>query len=170
MDNQADRSESIKKLGEMIEDIEFAMLTTAEPDGTLRSRPMATQQVEFDGDLWFFTRASSPKVDEIEQEHNVNVSYAAPDKQRYVSVSGRARLVRDKNKIKELWSPELKAWFPEGLDDPDLALLKVTAEQAEYWDSTSSTVAHLIGFVKAVATGATYQPGENEKINLKAEV
>ncbi len=169
MSNQTDHSERIKKLSEMIKDIEIAMLTTAEPDGTLRSRPMATQKFEFDGDLWFFTRASSPKVDEIEQEHRVNVSYAAPDKQRYVSVSGRARLVRDKSKIKELWSPVLKAWFPEGLDDPDLALLKVSVEQAEYWDSPSSTVAHLVGFVKAVATGTTYQPGENEKLNLKAD-
>ena len=69
MDNQADHNESIKKLSEMIKDIEIAMLTTAEPDGSLRSRPMATQQFEFDGDLWFFTRASSPKVDEIEHEH-----------------------------------------------------------------------------------------------------
>jgi len=169
MSNQTDQSERIKKLSEMIKDIEIAMLTTAEPDGTLRSRPMATQKFEFDGDLWFFTRASSPKVDEIEQEHRVNVSYAAPDKQRYVSVSGRARLVRDKSKIKELWSPVLKAWFPKGLDDPDLALLKVSVEQAEYWDSPSSTVAHLVGFVKAVATGTTYQPGENEKLNLKAD-
>ncbi|MDQ3686664.1 MAG: pyridoxamine 5'-phosphate oxidase family protein [Acidobacteriota bacterium] len=169
MNTQTDHSESIKKLGEMIKDIEFAMLTTAEPDGTLRSRPMATQKFEFGGDLWFFTRASSPKVDEIEQEHNVNVSYAAPDKQKYVSVSGRARLVRDKNKIKELWSPVLKAWFPKGLDDPDLALLKVAVEQAEYWDSPSSTVAQLVGFVKAVTTGTTYQPGENEKLNLKAD-
>lgn len=170
MSTQPDHNESIKKLGEMIKDIEIAMLTTAEPDGSLRSRPMATQQFDFDGDLWFFTRASSPKVDEIEQEHHVNVSYAAPNKQRYVSVSGRARLVRDKNKIKELWSPILKAWFPEGLDDPDLALLKVAVEQAEYWDSPSSTVAQLVGFVKAVATGKTYQPGENEKIDFKADV
>jgi len=169
MSNQTDHSERIKKLSEMIKDIEIAMLTTAEPDGTLRSRPMATQKFEFDGDLWFFTRASSPKVDEIEQEHRVNVSYAAPDKKRYVSVSGRARLVRDKSKIKELWSPVLKAWFPKGLDDPDLALLKVSVEQAEYWDSPSSTVAHLVGFVKAVATGTTYQPGENGKLNLKAD-
>lgn len=169
MDDQTDRHESVKKLREMIKDIEIAMLTTAEPDGSLRSRPMATQKFEFDGDLWFFTRASSPKVDEIEQEHHVNVSYAAPDKQRYVSVSGRARLVRDKNKIEELWSPILKAWFPKGLDDPDLALLKVAVEQAEYWDSPSSTVAQLVGFVKAVATGTSYKGGENEKIDFKAD-
>ena len=170
VDNKAGRDESVKKLGEMIEGIDFAMLTTAEEDGTLRSRPMSTQQVEFNGDLWFFTRASSPKVEEVERERHVNVSYARPDAQRYISVSGKARLVRDPEKIKELWSPALKAWFPKGLDDPDLALLKVSVEGAEYWDSPSSTVMHLVGFVKALATGQSYDPGENEKINLKQGV
>ncbi|MFN2454970.1 MAG: pyridoxamine 5'-phosphate oxidase family protein [Pyrinomonadaceae bacterium] len=168
MDNQAaDRTDSIRKLGEMIKDIKFAMLTTAEPDGTLRSRPMATQQTEFDGELWFFTAASTPKVDEIEQDHHVNLSYAAPDKNHYVSVSGKARLVRDRRKIEELWTPAYKAWFPKGLEDPDVALLNVRAEQAEYWDSSSSAVVHLVGFVKAVATGEPYEAGENKKVDLR---
>lgn len=166
MDNQAERNEHIKKLGEMIKDIEFAMLTTAETDGTLRSRPMATQQIEFDGDLWFFTRASSPKVDEVQEDHHVNVSYAAPADQRYVSVSGKAQLVRDRQKIEELWNPLYKAWFPKGLDDAELALLKVSVAQAEYWDVPEGRMAQLFGFVKAVATGQTYQAGEHEKINL----
>lgn len=167
MTNQADHNENIRKLGEMIKEIKFAMLTTAEPDGTLRSRPMATQATEFNGELWFFTAASAPKVDEIEQDHHVNLSYAAPDKNLYVSVSGKARMVRDKQKAEELWNPAYKAWFPKGLDDPDLALLKVSATQAEYWDSSSSAVVHLVGFVKALATGARYHPGENEKIDLR---
>lgn len=167
MDEKKDRDEQIKKLAEMVKEIEFAMLTTVEPDGSLRSRPMAMQQIEFDGDLWFFTHASAPKVDEVEQEHNVNVGFARPEGQQYVSVSGKARLVRDRSKLEELWNPAYKAWFPEGLDDPDLALMKVEAEKAEYWEGNSSVVAHLIGFVKAVATGTAYQGGENEKIDLK---
>jgi len=167
MDNAAERNEHISKLAELISDIEFAMLTTVESDGTLRSRPMATQKQDFDGDLWFFTRASSPKVDEVEQEQNVCVAFARPDKQHYVSVSGRARLVRDRAKIEELWNPAYKAWFPEGLDDPDLALLKVSADKAEYWDGQTSVVAHLVGLAKAAVTGQSYQGGENEKVNLK---
>jgi len=136
-------------------------------DGTLHSRPMSTQRVETDGDLWFFTRASAPKVGEIEREHQVNVSYAKPGDQRYVSVSGRAVVVRDRAKIEELWNPVLKAWFPKGLEDPDIALLKVSAERAEYWDSPSSAVAHAVSFIKAVVTGTPANPGENEKIDLK---
>lgn len=167
MDNKAETNESVKKLGALIKDIEFAMLTTAEADGTLRSRPMATQQVEFDGNLYFFTRADTPKVDEIEREHHVNVSYAEPKGQRYVSVSGTARLSRDQAKIEELWSPILKAWFPEGLDDPQLALLKVTVSQAEYWDTPSSKMVQLAGFVKAMVTGTSFEPGNHEKLDLK---
>src|SRR3712207_7628755 len=109
MHDQADRDVSIKKLGELIKDINIAMMTTVEADGSLRSRPMATQQVEFDGDLWFFTGASAAKVDEVRQDQRVNISYAKPDNQRYVSISGTAQLVRDKQKMKELWSPLFKA-------------------------------------------------------------
>lgn len=166
MNQPTDRNQNIEKLREMVKDIEFAMLTTAEANGTLRSRPMATQEIKEDGDIYFFTHATSPKVDEVQRDQHVNVSYANPEDHRYVSVSGMARLVRDRKKIEELWNPVLKAWFPDGLEDPDLALLKITVTQAEYWDSPSSTVAHVLGFVKALATGQTYQPGENEKLNL----
>ncbi len=163
---ETEREQSIKKLGELIKDIQFAMLTTVDEDGKLRSRPMATQRAEFDGELWFFTGASSEKVDEVEHEHQVNVSYADTEHQRYVSVSGAAQLVRDQQKARDLWNPAYKAWFPDGLDDPDLALLRVRVEKAEYWDSPSSTVVHLLGFVKALATGQRMEPGENEKIEL----
>lgn len=165
-DENTDRTAAIAKLGEMIQGIRIAMLTTAMPDGTLRSRPMAAQQTEFDGDLWFFTEAASEKVHEIQDDQHVNLSYAAPDDNRYVSVSGRAAIVRDREKAEELWNPLFKAWFPRGLEDPNLALLKVSVEQAEYWDSPSSTVVHLAGFAKAMTTGQKYEPGDNEKINL----
>jgi general stress protein 26 len=151
MAQTSDRQESIAKLNELIKDIEVAMLTTYEQDGSLHSRPMATQKIEFDGVLWFFTRASSHKVQEVERDHHVNVAYSAADKQRFVSVSGMARLVKDRQKMEELWNPAYKAWFPDGLDDSDLALLKVTVEHAEYWDSPSSFVAHALGFAKARA-------------------
>ncbi len=160
------REENLKKLNELIEDIEFAMLTTVEEDGSLRSRPMGTQKAEFNGTLWFFTKADSPKVDEVEREHHVCVAYSKPEKQHYVSMSGTAWLVRDREKIEELWTPELKAWFPDGLEDPQIALLKINVEKAEYWDSPNSVVVHLIGMAKAAVTGESYKPGENEKVNL----
>lgn len=160
------KQQQVEKLAKMIRGIKFAMLTTVDTDGSLRSRPMATQRAPFDGRLWFFTRASSHKVDEIREDAHVNVSYADPDKQNYVSVSGTCRLVRDGAKMKELWSPAYRMWFPDGLKDPDVALLRVDVTQAEYWDSPSSAMVHLYGMVKAVVTGRPAEPGENRKVRL----
>ena len=155
------------KLWDMIKDIRVAMMTTEEQDGTLRSRPMYMQQAEFDGDIWFFTRRDSPKVDEIMHDKQVNLSYAAPGDNRYVSVSGKGELVDDMGKKEELWNDMLKAWFPNGLDDPQLVLLKVNADSAQYWDSTSSKLVQLAGFVKASVTGEAFEPdGVNEKVKL----
>ena len=160
-----EQSDEMQKLREMVKDIDIGMLTTMDDDGTLRSRPMSTNgDIEADGDVWFFTYGSSHKVHEIEREPQVNVSFA--DKHRYISISGRAALVRDNAKIEELWRPQLKAWFPKGTDEPDIALLRVSVAKAEYWDSPGSFVAHAVGLVKAVATGTTYEGGENKKLDL----
>ncbi len=166
MAHEATRSEAIAKLGELIQDIRIAMLTTTERSGELRSRPMATQDAGFDGTLWFFTGADSGKVQEISGDQDVNVAYVDHDKSRYVSVSGRATLVRDQAKIDELWSPIVKAWFPDGKDDPNLALLKVDVTGAEYWDAPSSKLVQVAGFVKAIATGQTYDSGEHGEVSL----
>lgn len=163
---QDTRAESIKKLGELIKDVKTAMLTTMDW-GILRSRPMGTQDVEFDGDLWFFTSYETHKVEEIEKDRRVNVSYAAPDKNIYVSVSGTAVLINDRAKIEELWNPIYTAWFPEGKDDPNLVLLKVSVEQAEYWNYSSGTLVQAMNFIKALVTGESGgDGGVNEKINL----
>lgn len=160
------RQEEIAKLNELIKDIDFAMMTTVEADGTLRSRPMSTQQSEPDGDLWFFSYADTAKVEEIEHDRRINLSYASNDKNTWISVSGTANMIRDTAKMEELWSPALKAWFPDGIDDPNLTLLKVDVEQAEYWDSGSGKMVQLFGFVKAMATGKEFEPGDNVKLDL----
>jgi len=126
--------EGILKVALMIRGIRVAMLTTTAPDGTLHSRPMATQEADFDGVLWFFTKAGSGKVDEILHDSEVNVSYAAPEDHRYLSLSGRASLVYDRAKIEELWSPAYRARFSKGIENPDLALLRVDVRSAAYWD------------------------------------
>lgn len=167
MATTSDHQGDVDKLAKLINGIKFAMLTTAMLDGTLRSRPMATQQVEFDGVLWFFTQYNSGKVDEIRNDQHVNLSYADPSDNRYVSVSGRALVVRDRKKSEELWTEWHRAWFPKGLDDPDLALLRVDVHDAEYWDSPSSKVVQLAGFVKAMVTGKPADDlTENRKLHL----
>jgi len=160
--------EAMEKLAQFIHGIKIAMLTTVDGDGTLRSRPMATQAQQFDGDLWFFTGKSSHKVAEINADHRVNLSYADPSSSKYVSVSGTGRLLEDRAKAEAMWNPVYKAWFPKGLDDPDLCLLRVTPTQAEYWDTPGSPIVHAVAFVKAIATGQRANPGEHEQLNLKA--
>lgn len=161
----AKRDESIQKLWSMMKDVKVAMLTTALKDGTLRSRPMMSQNVEFDGDLWFFTGKSTPKVAEIEASTQVNVSYANPDDSVFVSLSGPAEFVTDRGVMQTFWNPAFEAWFPKGLDDPDLLLLKVHIEQAEYWDAPQGKMVGLFGFFKALATGdQPKEMGENKKL------
>lgn len=158
-------TEAIEKLRDLIKDIDFCMLTTVDEDGTLRSRPMSTQDAEFDGDLWFFTYDSSPKAQEVRHERQVNVSYADIGAQTYISVSGTATLVRDRAKMEQYWSPEYKAYFPDGLETPDLALMKVHVQKAEYWES-DGRVATLLQIAKAALTGTEFEGGDNQKLTL----
>ena len=163
--NGKTREESIEKLKGLIEDIDFAMLTTIN-GGHLRSRPMSTQEYEGSDVLWFFTSDETHKVDEIEADSRVNVAYSKPDDNVYVSISGRASISKDRAKMEELWNPVLKAWFPDGLEDPTICLLKVNIEEAEYWDSPNSKLVQLAGFVKAIVTGKAAEGGEYGRVSL----
>ncbi len=168
MAQEQERQAAIQKLQELIRDIRVAMLTTVLPDGSLRSRPMETARAHFDGDLWFFTEADAPKVAELAQNPHVNLSYAQPDDDRYVSISGTGQIVRDRKRIEVLWNPLLKQWFPQGLDDPQLALLQVNVEQAEFWDAPSNAMVQLGGLVKSVLAGRP-QHSPHEKIDWQQE-
>lgn len=162
------RADSLQKLREIIKKIDFCMLTTIDENGDLHSRPMsANGEIDTNGDLWFFTGVSSHKVSEVAASPKVNVSFADPKNQQYVSVSGIAQLVRDRKKIEELWKPEFKMWFPEGKDDPEIGLLRIKLEKAEYWDSPSSTVAYALSFVSSLVTGEQPDFAENKKLEFK---
>ena len=135
----------------------------------MTSRPMATQKIddEFDGRLWFFTRKDTNKVHAIEHDQHVNLAYSEPDKQRYISVSGRARIVENKEKMKELWNPILKAWFPDGLEDPQISLISVSIDSAEVWDAPPSKMVQMVGFVKSIVTGKPYDHNHHSQhLNL----
>ena len=163
---KTEKKDAVAHLAELIQGIKVTMMTTVEADGSIRSRPMWTQNSDFDGQLWFFTHEAAPKVDEVEEDHHVNLAYSDSSRDRYVSVSGTARVVRDRAKIHEMWDPSLKAWFPKGVDDPDIALLCVSVNKAEYWDTPNKHMVQLIGFVKSVLTGEPYRPGGHEKLDL----
>lgn len=158
---------SIDKLKEKIEDIEICMFSTVEPSGKILSRPMSTRKMDPDGSLWFFTNELSEKVDDVETYDNVNLAYANVSKQSYVSISGSAEIVKDQMVIDKLWSPILKAWFPRGLNDPNLALIKVIPHSAEYWNASSSKMEQMMNVAKAIMKGKQYQSGEHGQINIR---
>jgi general stress protein 26 len=167
MANIDSREEALQKLREMVKDIDFCMLTTIDENGDPHSRPMSSNgDIDPDGDLWFFTSLSSHKVTEIENLPKVNLSFADPENQRYISITGVAELVRDRQKIEELWRPEFKIWFPKGKDDPEVALLRVSLQKGEYWDNPSSTIGFALSFVSSLVTGKQPDMGENKKVEF----
>jgi general stress protein 26 len=160
------------KLYDLIKDIKYAMLTTVAADGTLGSRPMTTQKLPegraFDGTLWFFTGKGNTLVKEIANDASVNLSYADPGDTKFVSVSGTASISTDRELMKEMWSDLYKAWFPKGLDDPDICLLRVVAERVEYWEPPLGKMIQFLGMLKAAATGERVAPGGHHEIEFDA--
>lgn len=163
-----DREASLKKLREMIDDVEVAMLTGLAADGRLLSRPLRTMEVDADGSLWFATGHDTEKVREVEANPEVNVAYASRDRGNYVSVAGRASIVRDRAIIESKWSPGMGIFFKDGKDDPNLCLIRVEPESAEYWDGPGTAIGKGLYFA---LTAVTRDPGnrmtENRRIDLQ---
>ncbi len=160
------KEEGLIQIYDKIKGIKFAMLTSMGEDGLLRSRPMSTTEAQNDGQLWFFTYDETEKTEEISKQPEVNLAYADISNNTYVSISGRARVVHDRNKMEKLWTPALRAWFPKGLDQPGIALLAVSIEQAEFWDSSASKMVQLFQMAKAILTGAKANQGEHKEIKI----
>ena len=158
------------KLWKMIADIRFAMFTTRHGNGHLHSRPMTTQNKSLDGDesLWFFMSKKGDPVDDVRADGTVNVVYANPSSDTYVSVSGNAQVVEDAAKKAQLWSKMAEAWFPGGSSDPDLALVQVKIVHANYWDVKESKIVQLLTMAKAAVTGKPpTNLGEHGEVRLR---
>ncbi|GAB3510630.1 pyridoxamine 5'-phosphate oxidase family protein [Spirosoma knui] len=165
METKPQNNNQLEKVRELVGDIRIAMMTTVDEQGNLVSRPMAALQMDEEGTLWFFTKRSSPKVDQIDNtEPQVNLAFVSVSDAEYVSISGTADELDDRAKVDELWNPQAKAWFPEGKDDPDLILLKVHTHMAEYWNASDSTMVRLFQQATAAITGNPPKMGENEKV------
>lgn len=162
-----ERAQTIKDLGDLLGNTHTCMLTTMTDDGRHVSRPMAVQTTDFDGDLWFFTYDDSDKAQQIAAHPAVNVAFADEKHSSWTSISGRASLVHDRAKAEELYSPMLKVWFPDGLETPGLALLKVETETAEYWNAPNSRVRTAVGAIKAILRRDPEEfPAENRTVEL----
>lgn len=141
------------KLYSLIEKVKIAMLTTVETDGSLHTRPMANQEADESGNFWFFAEKGSAVESNVRNNPQVSLGFSDPHGDRYVAVSGTGSLTDDRATIHDKWNDALKAWFPEGEDDPKIVLLRVDPHQGEFWDTASSTLLHVVGFVKATFGG-----------------
>jgi general stress protein 26 len=162
-------SSNQKTLWTLIKDIKFGMLTHRHTNGQLHSAPLTTQNKSDDEGtaLYFFISRKSDVAHCLAKDGNVNVSYAHPGDDRYVSVSGQATIIEDQTKKDYLFSSIAKAWFPGGATDPDLALLQVDIGHAEYWDVEESKMMQLAKMAKAAITGEPPEKmGEHKELNL----
>lgn len=166
----ADSTQARQRLWEMIKDIRFGMLTTRHSDGHLNSRPVTTQNSRLDEDssLWFFLSRDGEPLAELTADPVVNVAYADPQADCYVSISGTSALVEDLAKKHQLWSKMAQAWFPEGPTDPNLALVQVRIFNAHYWDIHASKIVQLFHKAKAALTGKPpTELGKEAEIDLE---
>lgn len=154
----------VQKVAELIKKFRFAMVTTTSASGKLLARPMTVQKVEFDGDLWFITARDSHTVTELMVNPVAGVSFASND--TWVSLAGTATMIDDPEKVADLWTPEVQAWFPEGPADPHTVLVKFSGESAEYWDSPGGQIASVINVIRSKVTGTSPDGGENDKVDL----
>jgi general stress protein 26 len=168
VDQETEDRGDAKLLGDLLAGIEYAMLTTLAVDSSLVSRPLQTLQMDAACALWFFTSAASGKIDDIRHDSHVNLAYANPAKKIFVTVSGHAQIVVDRHKVDELWSPAQMIFFPQGRDDPTLALLKIMPDAAKYWDGKESALPKLLKFSRAVLKGEPADIGKSRALDVGA--
>ena len=165
-------SEGMDKLYSHIEDIEIAMMTTRRADGHLQSRAMATQKRHPGADLWFVTLDGMPKLADVARDPHINLSYYKDRTREWVSVSGLARISKDRQIIHALWAPDWSAWFPKGddprhgtKDDPRMVLIGVDVHAAVFLEVNKPQPVVLFELVKGWLTGANVEIGETHHVN-----
>jgi general stress protein 26 len=161
-DQQSDIDEA--KVLEIMRGDRFCMMTSVGEQGRLHSHPMTPQEVTDAGDVWFFIDRTSDQAANVRAEKRVNLAFS--DGSTWLSVAGHGTLVDDRLKAEKLWNSMVAAWFPDGLDSPDLGLLLVESDSAEYWDTPGGRVATALSFVKTRITGDR-PSGNSETVELR---
>lgn len=159
--------EAIGKLQELIKGQNICLFGTRLTRHPINVRPMSTQQVDDEGAFWFLSGASSEKNRDIMENAHVQLFYANPGSSEFLTVYGTCGIVTDREHIKEHWSSLAKAWFPEGVDDPDITLLRVAPEEAHYWDTKNGKA---IAFLKIVAAAMTGNPNDSDGVQGELRV
>lgn len=159
------REEANKKIRELAEKADSCLFTTNLSALPLTTRPMSTREVDDSGCIWFFSREGSHKNKEIEKDNRVQLFYANTGSYEFMSIYGRATILKDEAKAKELWSSIAKTWFNEGYDDPELTLIKVEPEHGHYWDTKDGKMISLLKMIAGAVTGKEIETGVEGEIS-----
>jgi general stress protein 26 len=153
MSNQKNlqQQDAVKKLQDLTDKIEICMFCTYTKDQQMECTPMTTQKTDDGGNIWFISDKNSDRNHNLLQNKIVDLLYAHPGKESFVSVHGTAEIIYDKKVIEEMWSPMAKAWFKEGKEDPNISIIKVTPTEGKYWDTKNGK---MISFLKLIAAAA----------------
>lgn len=165
MKKHLQNEEAKTKFKKLADEIRVCMFITNNSEDN-HTRPMATIEVGDDSTLWFFTDVRSIKVEEVAEDNSVHLVYAHPGKESYMDVWGKAEVITDRQHVKDKWSPMVKAWFPNGVDDPNLSLLKVTPSDCYYWDSETGKMSAFMKIATAAVTGTDLNEGNEGTLNL----
>jgi general stress protein 26 len=158
---------AIDKLKELVLSADMCMFATNLKQHPIPARPMSTRDVDDDGSIWFFSRSTSNKNAEIKADNNVQLFYSNPGSSEFLNIYGKASIIKDEAKAKELWSLWAKTWFPDGIDDPELTLIKVEPVHVHYWDTKHNRMVSLIKIVAGALTGKELDDGIEGKISVK---
>lgn len=159
--------EAIAKLKELAEKIDFCLFCTSLHQAPSISRPMSTRQVDEQGNIWFFSRETSNKNREIRADNRVQLMYAQTGDSEFLTVYGRAEILKDRAKTDELWSSFAKAWFNEGKDDPELTLVKIIPEEVHYWDTKNGKMISLLKIVASAILNKELDSGVEGDLEIR---
>src|SRR5215216_662915 len=166
MEKNPDNTEALNKFKGLVEKIKTCMFITNTAGPHEHTRPMATIETEYNGTLWFYTDVRSIKVEEVNNQHTVHLVYAHPGKEAYLDVWGAAEVITDRQQVIDKWSPIVKAWFPDGVTDPKLALLKVQSYEAYYWEAESGKMVEFFKMAGSVVTGKRLAEGAEGSLGI----
>lgn len=166
MEKEQNKQEAIKKFKDLVKEINICMFITNTSGNHEHTRPMATIETEDDGTLWFYTDIRSIKVEEVNQQHTVHLVYAHPGKDSYLDVWGSAEIITHRQQVVDKWSPIVKAWFPDGVSDPNLGLLKVQPYEAYYWEAKTGKMVEFLKMAASIVTGKRLAESAEGPLNI----
>lgn len=166
MEKNLQSNEAIDKLKHLVLEVNTCMLISSGKTARQNTRPMAVVDIDLQGNLWFFANKNSNKVKDIEEDSHVQLVFAHPAKSVFIDIHGRASVETNPGYIDEKWTPLVKAWFPEGKDDPAICLIKVKADEAHYWSVEGSKVGAMVKIALSAVTGKKLEEGVHGELHF----